>query len=69
MKFIKINPSIFVLLIIFLYTGMIIEGILFILCIILHELGHLFFLSCFHIKIDKITISFFGGELKTNLNY
>lgn len=63
----RIHQSILIVLVIALYTNMIIEFSIFFLCIILHELGHLFFVLIFNQKPNYLSINIFGGELNCNL--
>jgi len=63
----RIHQSILIVLVIALYTNMLIEFAIFFLCIILHELGHLFFVLIFKQKINHLSINIFGGELNCNL--
>jgi len=59
----KIHFSLIIVLIFALYTGTIIEFGIFFGCIILHELGHLFFIVLFKQKVDKINLTIFGGQI------
>ncbi len=61
-----LHPSIYVLLLFFLYAGLLKEGILFILCLFLHECGHLILLRFYSSCSYKIHLSLFGAELETS---
>lgn len=60
----KIHYSVIIVLIIALYTRTIIAFSIFFGCIILHELGHLFFIKLFKQKAGKLNITIFGGQLE-----
>ena len=66
MKNIKINNVTIFLLFILFITGYIKIGIIISLIIIIHELGHIFFIKLFKFKIISITFYPFGGLIKTN---
>lgn len=59
----KIHYSVIIVLILALYTGTIIAFTIFFGCIILHELGHLFFIKLFKQKVNKLNLTIFGGQL------
>ena len=66
MKIIKINPlTLYFLLLLFL-CGFIKIGLIIFFIVIIHELGHVFFIKLFKYKIIDITIYPFGGIIKTN---
>lgn len=61
----KINSICYFIFLSFLLTGFI-KNILLIFCIVLvHELGHIFFLKWFHYEIVKVEIFPFGGITTT----
>ncbi len=62
----KINNLSYFIFLVFLLNGYIKNIIIIFLIIITHELGHIFFLKIFKIKIDSITIYPFGGITKTS---
>jgi len=64
----KLHYSLLIVLMIALYTNMLIEFAIFFLCIILHELGHLFFILIFRQKVNHLTLTIFGGELNCHLH-
>lgn len=59
----KIHYSILIVLVFALYTRTIIEFCIFFGCIILHEIGHLFFIKLFNQRFNKLNITIFGGQL------
>lgn len=62
---IKINPLCYLIFLSFLLTGFIKNILLIFLIIIVHEMGHIFFLKCFHYAIVKVEIFPFGGITTT----
>ena len=66
MKIIKVNfLTLYFLLLLFL-CGFIKIGLIIFFIVILHELGHVFFIKLFKYKIIDITIYPFGGIIKTD---
>lgn len=66
MKIIKVNPlTLYFLLLLFL-CGFIKIGLIIFFIVIIHELGHVFFIKLFKYKIIDITIYPFGGIIKTD---
>ena len=63
---IKINFSFVVFLLVSLFSGLILKSTLFILCLIFHELGHLFFIKIFKQKIRRLEITGFGLIISAN---
>ena len=63
---IKINSATYILFLSFLLTGFIKNILLIFLIVIIHEIGHVFFLKYFHYKIEKVEIFPFGGLTTTN---
>lgn len=61
----KINSLCYLIFISFLLTGFIKNALLIFFIIFIHELGHIFFLKCFHYKITKVEIFPFGGVTTT----
>jgi stage IV sporulation protein FB len=59
----RIHYSVLIVLIFALYTRTIIEFGIFFGCIILHEIGHLFFIKLFKQKLQRINLTIFGGQL------
>lgn len=59
----KINYSFIFLLIFSLYTGYIDKLLVFLLCLILHELGHIFFIIIYNVKIKKIYLYAYGFSM------
>lgn len=64
----KINYSFIFLLIFSLYTGYFKQLSLFVLCLLIHELGHILFIILFNVKIKKFNLSFYGGILELDNN-
>ncbi len=62
----KINSATYFLFLTFLSTGFIKNILLIFLIVIVHELGHIFFLKIFHYEIEKVEIFPFGGLTTTN---
>lgn len=65
---IKINSFVIVILILMGFMGYMKEILLIYGTIILHELGHIFFIKLFEGKIEAISISPFGAIVKTRLH-
>lgn len=61
----KINSLTYFCILSFLLTGFIKNIFLILLIVVIHELGHLFFLKLFHYEITKIEIFPFGGITST----
>lgn len=61
----KINPLCYLIILSFLLTGFIKNILLIFLIIIVHELGHIFFLKRFHYEITKVELFPFGGITTT----
>ena len=61
----KINNLSYFIFLSFLLTGFIKNILLIFLIVIIHELGHIFFLKCFGYKILKVEIFPFGGITST----
>lgn len=59
----RLHYSLLITFVFALYTNMVYEFIVFFLCIIFHELGHLFFVLIFKQKVNYLSLSIFGGEL------
>lgn len=59
----KWHPSLLIIVILALFTNSFIEFILFFGCIILHELGHIFFIVLFKQKIKSLNIHILGGQV------
>ncbi len=72
MKLIKINYSLYYYLLILFLAGLLKDGMIIFLIILVHELGHVFFAYIFKFKILSITLYPFGGitkiEKKLNTN-
>ena len=62
----KINPLSYFIFLSFLLTGYIKNILLIFLIIVVHEMGHLFFISCYHYKVVKVEIFPFGGVTTTD---
>lgn len=62
----KINTATYFIFLSFLLTGYIKNILLIFLIILIHELGHIFFLNYFHVEIEKVEIYPFGGLTTTN---
>lgn len=60
----KINYSFIFLLIFSLYTGYFDKLLIFFLCLIFHELGHIIFIIIYNIKIKKIYLYAYGFTMK-----
>lgn len=60
----KINLSFYGLVIISLYIGYIEYLLLFLLALLVHELGHIMFIKLFNIKINNFNLTLYGGILK-----
>lgn len=59
----KINYSFIFLLIFSLYIGYIDILLIFLLCLILHEIGHIIFIIIYRIKIKKINLYAYGFSM------
>lgn len=70
MKMPKIKISGFVIMLIILmgFMGYLNEILMIYGIIILHELGHIFFIKLFNGKIEKISLTLLGGIVKTKLD-
>lgn len=64
----KINYSFIFLCLFALYIGYFNILIIFILSLIIHELGHLLFIKIFKVKINQFSLSLYGGCLNINQN-
>ena len=64
----KINLSFILLIILSLYTGYIDKLLLFLCCLLIHECGHVVFIKMFKQKINKFSISIYGGTLELDNN-
>lgn len=62
----KINALCYFIFLSFLLTGFIKNILLIFLIVFIHELGHVFFLKCFHYEILKVELLPFGGVTKTD---
>ena len=62
----KINSLTYLIFLSFLLTGFIKNILLIFLIVVVHELGHFFFLKYFSYEIEKIEIYPFGGVTTTN---
>lgn len=60
-KLININVILWIYLGVCLYLGFIRQIILLLVIILLHELGHIFFVILFHGKVKQIELSLIGG--------
>lgn len=60
----KINYSFLALLIFSLYIGYIKYLILFMICLLIHEIGHILFIKIFDVKILGFNLSIYGCNLK-----
>lgn len=65
---IKINALVIVGIVLMGFMGYLKEIMLIYGMIVLHELGHIFFIIIFNGKIDKISITPLGGIVKMKLN-
>lgn len=64
---IKINFLTYIFICLFLFSGYKNNVLCILFIFIVHELGHIFFCILFHVKIVKIEIFPFGGNLKLNI--
>ena len=62
-KQIKVNPLVFIYLLICLYFQNLGYYLLFFICLIIHELGHIFFIVLNKGMINKIYFNVFGGVI------
>ncbi|MCI9279622.1 MAG: hypothetical protein HFJ02_02335 [Bacilli bacterium] len=62
----KINSLTYLIFLSFLLTGFIKNILLIFLIVVVHELGHFFFLNYFSYEVEKIEIYPFGGVTTTN---
>ena len=67
-KKIKINLSTYVLIFLLLFSGYKKYLLYLLIVIIVHELGHVFFIKLFNLKILNIEIYPFGGIIRINKN-
>lgn len=65
-KYLKINNSVYIMILIALLAGYIKHVALIMLIIIGHEFGHVFFCLLFNIEVEKIEIFPFGGITYVN---
>ena len=65
----KINAVTYFVFLSFLLTGFIKNILIIFLIIIIHELGHVFFLKYFHYEIERVEIFPFGGLTTTKNKY
>ena len=63
---VKVNEATYFLILVFLFTGHIKNILLIFLIIVVHELGHIFFLKLFGYEIFMVEILPFGGITKTD---
>lgn len=63
----KINYSFVLLLLSYSFTGKIKELFYFILCFVVHEIGHIFFCLIFNVKVKSFSLSFYGGTLNLDV--
>ena len=64
MKIIKVNCLTIYFLLILLFCGYLKVGLIIFFIVIIHELGHIFFIKLFKYKVQSITIYPFGGFTK-----
>lgn len=64
----KIKYSFWFLIIYSLFLGYFNELIIFLLCLMIHEIGHLIIAFIFKFKINYFKLSIFGGEMNFYLN-
>lgn len=62
----KINYSFFFLCLFSLYIGYFNYLLLFLLSLLIHEIGHLLFIKIYNIKINSFSLSLYGGCLNIN---
>lgn len=62
----KINYSLLFLILFSLYIGYFDKLLLFIVCLLIHEIGHLIFIKLFKVKINSFTLSIYGGLIDIN---
>lgn len=60
---IKIHPSLCILLFLSLFGGLASKLLIFILIIVLHELGHILVARCFNIKCQSLRLTMLGGMI------
>lgn len=64
----RIHPSFYLYIISLYLLGKMKFIIIFILCFIVHELGHITLIKLSKLKIKKLTVFAYGGVLETNIN-
>ena len=60
----KINFSFIILVLFSLYIGYFNKLFLFLICLFIHEIGHIITVILFKVKIKKFSLSIFGGVLE-----
>lgn len=60
LKYFKIDYSLLLGLLLFLFSGLFIEILLIYLVVLMHELGHIFFMKLFNCKISNINFKLVG---------
>ncbi len=66
MKTIRVNNYTYIFLLIAFLCGYIKNALIILIIVIIHELGHVFFIKKYHEKIINITLYPFGGITKVN---
>lgn len=64
----KINYSFWILIIYSLFVGYFKLLLLLLLCLLIHELGHLIIIFIYRLKINCFQLSIFGGEINMDLS-
>ena len=61
-KYIKINFSFIIFLLVSLFSGLILKSTLFIICLIVHEIGHILLIKFFNQNLNKLIIVVINAE-------
>lgn len=60
LKYFKIDYSLLLGLLLFLFSGLFVEILLIYLVVLMHELGHILFMKLFNCKISNINLKLVG---------
>ena len=66
-KRIKISPFLLIYFLLCLYFNNIVYYLTFLFSLLIHELGHIFFILLYNGKIKEFSLNIFGGVIKYNV--